>query len=151
MKLASIALLTHPVIILVPTAVALMTPGAISPILNSGHHGVSEVLYAFTSGAANNGSAFAGLTANTDFYNIAIGIVILLGRFISIIAMLAIAGSKMMLTLAQISNALYLNLILYVPIKQASNENLKSMNVRTVRYAHSVHHLPKQKKVIIEN
>jgi potassium-transporting ATPase potassium-binding subunit len=92
-KLASIALLTHPVIILVPTAIALMTPGAISSILNSGYHGVSEVLYAFTSGAANNGSAFGGLTADTDFYNIAIGIVILLGRFISIIAMLAIAGS----------------------------------------------------------
>ncbi|MDP4164126.1 MAG: potassium-transporting ATPase subunit KdpA [Bacillota bacterium] len=92
-KLASIALLTHPVIILVPTAIALMTPGAISSILNSGYHGVSEVLYAFTSGAANNGSAFGGLTANTDFYNIAIGIVMLLGRFISIIAMLAIAGS----------------------------------------------------------
>jgi K+-transporting ATPase ATPase A chain len=92
-KLASIALLTHPVIILVPTAIALMTPGAISSILNSGYHGLSEVLYAFTSGGANNGSAFAGLTANTNFYNIAIGIVILLGRYISIIAMLAIAGS----------------------------------------------------------
>jgi K+-transporting ATPase ATPase A chain len=92
-KLASIALLTHPVIILVPTAISLMTPGAISSILNSGYHGVSEVLYAFTSGAANNGSAFAGLTANTDFYNIMIGLVMLFGRYISIIAMLAIAGS----------------------------------------------------------
>ncbi|MGG3466359.1 potassium-transporting ATPase subunit KdpA [Neobacillus pocheonensis] len=92
-KLASIAILIHPVLILVPTAIALMTPGAISSILNSGYHGVSEVLYAFTSGAANNGSAFGGLTANTDFYNISIGIVILLGRYISIIAMLAIAGS----------------------------------------------------------
>ncbi|MFC0026658.1 potassium-transporting ATPase subunit KdpA [Neobacillus cucumis] len=92
-KLASIALLTHPVLILVPTAIALMSPTAISSILNSGYHGVSEVLYAFTSGAANNGSAFAGLTANTNFYNIAIGVVILLGRYISIIAMLGIAGS----------------------------------------------------------
>lgn len=92
-KLASIALLTHPVIILVPTAIALMTPGAISSILNSGYHGVTEVLYAFTSGAANNGSAFAGLTANTDFYNIMIGLVMLFGRYISIITMLAIAGS----------------------------------------------------------
>ncbi|MEH7332851.1 potassium-transporting ATPase subunit KdpA [Neobacillus drentensis] len=92
-KLASIALLTHPVIILVPTAIALITPGAISSILNPGYHGISEVLYAFTSGAANNGSAFGGLTANTDFYNIMIGLVMLLGRFISIIAMLAIAGS----------------------------------------------------------
>lgn len=92
-KLASIALLTHPVIILVPTAIALMTPGAVTSILNSGYHGVSEVLYAFTSGAANNGSAFAGLTANTDFYNIMIGLVMLFGRYISVIAMLAIAGS----------------------------------------------------------
>ncbi|TDK55361.1 potassium-transporting ATPase subunit KdpA [Bacillus salipaludis] len=92
-KLASIALLTHPVIILVPTAIALITPGAISSILNPGNHGVSEVLYAFTSGAANNGSAFGGLTANTDFYNTMIGLDMLLGRFISIIAMLAIAGS----------------------------------------------------------
>ncbi|MEH7414738.1 potassium-transporting ATPase subunit KdpA [Neobacillus drentensis] len=92
-KLASIALLAHPVLILVPTAIALMTPGAISSILNSGYHGVSEVLYAFTSGAANNGSAFAGLTANTDFYNTMIGLIMLMGRFISIIAMLAIAGS----------------------------------------------------------
>jgi K+-transporting ATPase ATPase A chain len=92
-KLASIALLIHPVIILVPTAIALINHGAISSILNPGYHGVSEVLYAFTSGAANNGSAFGGLTANTDFYNIMIGVVMLLGRYISIIAMLAIAGS----------------------------------------------------------
>ncbi len=92
-KLASIALLAHPVIILVPTAIALFTPGAISSILNPGNHGLSEVLYAVTSAAANNGSAFGGLTANTNFYNIALGIVMLLGRYISIIAMLAIAGS----------------------------------------------------------
>jgi K+-transporting ATPase ATPase A chain len=92
-KLASIALLIHPVIILVPTAIALINHGAISSILNPGYHGVSEVLYTFTSGAANNGSAFGGLTANTDFYNTMIGLVMLLGRYISIIAMLAIAGS----------------------------------------------------------
>ncbi len=92
-KLASIALLIHPVIILVPTALAFMNHSAVSSILNPGYHGISEVLYAFTSGAANNGSAFGGLTANTNFYNIAIGLVMLLGRYISIIAMLAIAGS----------------------------------------------------------
>jgi K+-transporting ATPase ATPase A chain len=92
-KLASIALLTHPVIILVPTAIALFIPNGTSSILNPGFHGLSEVLYAFTSGAANNGSAFAGLTANTNFYNTAIGLVMLFGRYISIIAMLAIAGS----------------------------------------------------------
>jgi K+-transporting ATPase ATPase A chain len=92
-KLASIALLTHPVIILVPTALAFLRPESMASILNPGSHGISEVLYAFTSGAANNGSAFAGLTANTNFYNISIGLVILFGRYISIIAMLAIAGS----------------------------------------------------------
>ncbi|CAH2716576.1 Potassium-transporting ATPase potassium-binding subunit [Neobacillus rhizosphaerae] len=92
-KLASIALLVHPVLILVSTAIAFVTPSAISSIANPGSHGLTEVLYAFTSGAANNGSAFAGLGANTTFYNIAIGLVMLLGRYISIIAMLAIAGS----------------------------------------------------------
>lgn len=92
-KLASIAILTHPLIILVPTALALALKGPVSSILNPGFHGLSEVLYAITSGAANNGSAFGGLTANTDFYNIVIGLVMLFGRYISIIAMLAIAGS----------------------------------------------------------
>ncbi|WP_440131316.1 potassium-transporting ATPase subunit KdpA [Paenibacillus xylanexedens] len=92
-KLASIALLIHPLIILAPTALALMRPEAIASISNGGMHGLTEVLYAFASGAANNGSAFAGLNANTDFYNIAIGIVMLLGRYVSMIAMLAIAGS----------------------------------------------------------
>jgi len=92
-KLASIALLVHPLIILAPTALALMSPESVASISNSGMHGLTEVLYAFASGAANNGSAFAGLNANTDFYNIAIGVVMLLGRYISMIAMLAIAGS----------------------------------------------------------
>lgn len=92
-KLASIALLVHPLIILAPTALALLRPEAIASISNPGTHGLSEVLYAFTSGAANNGSAFAGLNANTNFYNIGIGLVILFGRYVSIIAMLAIAGS----------------------------------------------------------
>ncbi|WP_427127711.1 potassium-transporting ATPase subunit KdpA (plasmid) [Priestia megaterium] len=92
-KLASIAILTHPVIILVPTAIALSRPESVASVLNSGFHGVSEVLYAFTSGAANNGSAFGGLTSNTHFYNIVIGLVMLFGRYIAIIAMLAIAGS----------------------------------------------------------
>ncbi|MEK0317214.1 potassium-transporting ATPase subunit KdpA [Cohnella sp. 56] len=92
-KLASIALLIHPFIILAPTALALATPSAVSSISNPGMHGLTEVLYAFTSGAANNGSAFAGLNANTDFYNIGIGVVMLLGRYISIIALLAVAGS----------------------------------------------------------
>ncbi|MBM7568670.1 K+-transporting ATPase ATPase A chain [Paenibacillus sacheonensis] len=92
-KLASIALLIHPLIILAPTAIAFLSPNAQSSIANGGMHGLSEVLYAFASGAANNGSAFGGLSANTDFYNIGIGVVMLLGRYVSIIAMIAIAGS----------------------------------------------------------
>lgn len=92
-KLASIALLVHPVIILVPTAIAFLRPESVASILNAGSHGISEVLYAFTSGAANNGSAFAGLSTNTNFYNMAIGLVMLFGRYVSIIALLAVAGS----------------------------------------------------------
>ncbi len=92
-KLATTAMLVHPFIILVPTAIALITKAGTSAILNPGLHGFTEVLYAFTSAAANNGSAFAGLSANTVFYNVTLGIVMLLGRYISIIAMFAIAGS----------------------------------------------------------
>lgn len=92
-KLASLAMLVHPLIVLVPTALALTNPAARASILNPAFHGLSEVLYAFTSAAANNGSAFAGLNANTTFYNVAIGVVMLLGRYVSVIAMLALAGS----------------------------------------------------------
>ncbi|NOV01745.1 potassium-transporting ATPase subunit KdpA [Paenibacillus planticolens] len=92
-KLAAIAILVHPLIILAPTAWALLRPESIASISNQGMHGLSEVLYAFTSGAANNGSAFGGLSANTNFYNLGIGMVMLFGRYISIIVMLAIAGS----------------------------------------------------------
>ena len=93
MKMMAIALLTHPFIILVPTALALALPGPVQSILNPGAHGLSEVLYAYDSGAANNGSAFAGLDADTVFYNTTIGTVMMLGRFVSIIALLALAGS----------------------------------------------------------
>jgi K+-transporting ATPase ATPase A chain len=92
-KLAAIALLIHPLLILAPTAWALARPDAVASVANPGTHGLAEVLYAYTSGAANNGSAFAGLNVNTNFYNLTIGLVILLGRYISMIAMLAIAGS----------------------------------------------------------
>jgi potassium-transporting ATPase potassium-binding subunit len=92
-KLATMAMLVHPFIILVPTAIALVTKAGTSSILNPGLHGLSEVLYAYTSGAANNGSAFAGLNGNTVFYNLTLGVVMLLGRYVSLIAMFAIAGS----------------------------------------------------------
>lgn len=92
-KLAAIAILIHPLIILAPIAWALIRPESVTSIANQGMHGLSEVLYAFTSGAANNGSSFGGLSASTNFYNLGIGMVMLFGRYISIIVMLAIAGS----------------------------------------------------------
>ncbi|QSO46903.1 potassium-transporting ATPase subunit KdpA [Alicyclobacillus mengziensis] len=95
-KLAVIAMLTHPLIILIPTAIAVMTKTGVSSMGNPGLHGLSEVLYAFTSSAANNGSAFAGLDGNTPFYNLMGGVVMLLGRYVSDIAMFAIAGSLAM-------------------------------------------------------
>jgi K+-transporting ATPase ATPase A chain len=91
--LASIAILLHPALILIPTAIAAVFGFGTSSLNNLGPHGFSEILYAYTSAAANNGSAFAGLNANTPWYNISIGIVIMLGRYISMIALLAIAGS----------------------------------------------------------
>ncbi|MTH53436.1 potassium-transporting ATPase subunit A [Bacillus mangrovi] len=93
MKLIAITILVHPLIILVPTAIALATEVGSSAISNSGFHGVSQVVYEFTSAAANNGSGFEGLGDNTPFWNISTGIVMLLGRYLSIIAMLAAAGS----------------------------------------------------------
>lgn len=92
-KLATMSLLVHPFLILVPTAIGVITKIGTSSMNNPGLHGLSEVLYAFSSAAANNGSAFAGLNGNTTFYNIALGLVMLFGRYISIIAMFAIAGS----------------------------------------------------------
>jgi K+-transporting ATPase ATPase A chain len=92
-KLASISLLAHPFLILTATAIALIWPGAQQGMANPGPHGFSEVLYAFTSATANNGSAFAGLTANVPFYNTALGICIFYGRYLSpILPLLAAAG-----------------------------------------------------------
>jgi K+-transporting ATPase ATPase A chain len=93
MKLASIFILTTPILVLVGTAVGITTQAGIAGIANPGAHGFSEVLYAFSSAGNNNGSAFAGLTVNTPFYNLLLGIVMWLGRFWPIVAALAIAGS----------------------------------------------------------
>lgn len=92
-KMSMIAVLIPNIIILAFTAIATSTATGLSSILNSGPHGLSEILYAFSSGAGNNGSAFAGLNANTIFYNISIGIGMLFGRFGVIIPVLAIAGN----------------------------------------------------------
>jgi K+-transporting ATPase ATPase A chain len=93
MKMVSIAILVTPLLALLGTAVAVMTEGGRAGILNPGPHGFSEVLYALTSAANNNGSAFAGLSANTPFYNVLLAIAMWLGRFGVIIPVLAIAGS----------------------------------------------------------
>jgi K+-transporting ATPase ATPase A chain len=93
MKLASIFILTTPTVVLVGTAIGVVTLGGQAGVSNPGAHGFSEILYAFTSAGNNNGSAFAGLSANTQFYNLGLGIVMWLGRFWPIVAALAIGGS----------------------------------------------------------
>ncbi len=93
MKMASIAVLIMPVIVLLSTAVASVTTAGISSIANPGMHGFSEILYAFTSMGNNNGSAFAGLNANTPFYNLVGGFMMLISRYWIAIPAIAIAGS----------------------------------------------------------
>ncbi|MBF0466690.1 MAG: potassium-transporting ATPase subunit KdpA [Nitrospirae bacterium] len=93
MKMSSLVILIPAVCVLLGTAVAVIAKDGVAGIANPGPHGFSEILYAFSSCANNNGSAFAGLSANTLFYNIVLGIVMLLGRFGVIVPVLAIAGS----------------------------------------------------------
>jgi K+-transporting ATPase ATPase A chain len=96
MKLTSIAILVTPIVVLLGTAIAVMAIAGKAGIANPGAHGFSEILYAFSSAANNNGSAFAGLSANTPFYNTLLGIAVWLGRFGVIVPVLAIAGSLSM-------------------------------------------------------
>lgn len=93
MKMAAVIILIPALLILGGTAVAVMVDAGKTAVANPGAHGFSEILYAFSSAAANNGSAFAGLSANSPFYNIALAISMLLGRYGIIIPVLAIAGS----------------------------------------------------------
>ena len=93
-KMAMLVVLVFPLVILVFTAISVVSPSfGTNAIANPGPHGLSEILYAFTEGAGNNGSAFAGISANTLWYNTTIGITMLIGRFFMIIPMLAIAGN----------------------------------------------------------
>ena len=92
-KMAMLFVLIFPVVILTFTAISVVHPFGTAGILNPGPHGFGEILYAFTSGAGNNGSAFGGLTANTLWYDTTIAVTMLLGRFFMIIPMLAIAGN----------------------------------------------------------
>ncbi|MFB8274333.1 potassium-transporting ATPase subunit KdpA [Nocardia colli] len=92
-KLAASYFLVSPLIVLIGTAIAMAMPGQRASMANTGPHGLSEVLYAFTSAANNNGSAFAGLSGNTEWYNTALGLAMVFGRFLPIIFVLALAGS----------------------------------------------------------
>ena len=93
-KMAMLYVLIFPLSILVFTAIAALSPTyGLSSLNNTGPHGLTEMLYAYTSGTGNNGSAFAGLNANTHFYNLTIGAAMLIGRFLMIVPMLALAGN----------------------------------------------------------
>jgi K+-transporting ATPase ATPase A chain len=93
-QMAMLVVLVFPLVILVFTGISVLSPTfGLSSLANTGPHGLSEILYAFTSGTGNNGSAFGGLNANTTWYNTTIGMATLVGRFFMIIPMLAIAGS----------------------------------------------------------
>lgn len=93
MKMVSIVILATPLLVLAGTALAVSVPAGQAGVLNPGIHGFSEILYALTSAANNNGSAFAGLSANTPFYNVLLGIAMWFGRYAIIVAILAMAGS----------------------------------------------------------
>ena len=92
-KFAALYILTTPAVVLIGTGIAMSFSSARASMLNAGPHGLSEVLYAFTSAGNNNGSAFAGLTGATDFYNVALGLAMLIGRFLPILFVLGLAGS----------------------------------------------------------
>ena len=96
MKMAILAILCLPTAMLIFTAIASILPSAVGAVGTAGPHGFSEILYAYTSAAANNGSAFGGLSANAPWYNVTLGIGMLMGRFLVIIPALAIAGSLVM-------------------------------------------------------
>ena len=93
MKLAMLAVLILPLVILGFSAVAAMLPVALASLANAGPHGLTEILYAYSSAAGNNGSAFAGLNANTPWFNTTLGVAMALGRFAYVVPVLAIAGS----------------------------------------------------------
>jgi K+-transporting ATPase ATPase A chain len=93
MKFAATYLLITPILVLVGTGIAMSVPAARATMFNHGPHGFSEVLYAFTSAGNNNGSAFAGIGVNTNFWNTALGLVMILGRFLPIVFVLGLAGS----------------------------------------------------------
>ncbi|MFT4098182.1 MAG: potassium-transporting ATPase subunit KdpA [Rhodoblastus sp.] len=107
MKLAMLAVLILPLLILGFTAVSAMLPAALASLANSGPHGLSELLYAYSSAAGNNGSAFAGLNANTPWFNATLGVAMALGRFAYVVPVMAMAGSLGAKTRAQASSGTF--------------------------------------------
>ena len=95
MKLTALCIIIHPLLILAFSALAVSTVAGLAGITNEGFHGLSQVLYEFSSSAANNGSGFEGLADNSYFWNVTTGLVMLFGRYLSIVIQLAIAGSLM--------------------------------------------------------
>ena len=93
MKMAMIAILVPPFVVLTGTAIAVLLPDGLSSLANPGAHGFSEILYAYSSTGNNNGSAFAGLNANTPFYNTTLGVAMWIARYWLMVPVLAIAGS----------------------------------------------------------
>jgi K+-transporting ATPase ATPase A chain len=93
MWMSILTILTAGIVVLILSGIAMITPSAVASMANPGAHGLSEVLYAFASMANNNGSAFAGLSGNTNFYNLLGSLAMLLGRYVSAVAVLAMAGS----------------------------------------------------------
>jgi K+-transporting ATPase ATPase A chain len=92
-QMSMLYFLIFPVVILGFAAVSVLIPAGLSSLSNHGPHGLSQILYAYTSAAGNNGSAFAGLNANTHWYNATLAITMLAGRFLMIVPMLAVAGN----------------------------------------------------------
>lgn len=90
---AAVSMLAMPTVVLLGSGIALMNPGNLTALNNPGAHGLSEVLYAYASAGNNNGSAFAGLTVTNDWFQSSLGVAMLLGRFIPILAVLCLAGS----------------------------------------------------------
>jgi K+-transporting ATPase ATPase A chain len=90
---ASISILTMPALVLIGAGLAIALPSTLGALGNSGEHGFSEVLYAYASASNNNGSAFGGLTVTSDFFQVTLGLAMLFGRFVPILAVLALAGS----------------------------------------------------------
>lgn len=121
MKMAVLCCLATPIAILIGSGIATLLPSTVDSLNNPGTHGLSEILYAYSSAGGNNGSAFAGFNANTPFLNVSIGLVMIFVRFVPMLTMLAIAGhmaakKKVAVTAGTLSttNGLFIFLLIFV-------------------------------------